>query len=139
MTREIALHCMKAYSERYGEVCEECPIYGETGEDHCFNDALDFVIEALEQEPCEDAVNREDVLNEIWHWASYTTGDLLKAIKNLPSVHPKQKTGHWTRELIRNEYGGCIGGKRICSVCNKDNKHDVYMDYCPNCGAKMEG
>ena len=49
MTNEIALYCMKAYSEYYSEVCAECPIYGETGTDHCFEDALEMAIKALEQ------------------------------------------------------------------------------------------
>ena len=51
MTNEIALYCMKAYSEYYSEVCEECPIYGETGTDHCFEDALEMAIKALETIP----------------------------------------------------------------------------------------
>lgn len=45
---------------------------------------------------------------------------------------------YWTRELIRNEKGGCIGAKMICSVCHIDNRYDTYMKYCPNCGVKME-
>ncbi len=56
-----------------------------------------------------------------------------QAIKNGTPL-PK---GHWTRELIRNEKGGCIGAKMICSECGNDNKHDEYMTYCPNCGTKM--
>ena len=51
MTREIALHCMKSASELERELCEECPIYGQTGCDHCFEDALQYVIGMLEQEP----------------------------------------------------------------------------------------
>ena len=51
MTREIALHCMKSASELERELCEECPIYGQTGCDHCFEDALQYVIAMLEQEP----------------------------------------------------------------------------------------
>ena len=58
----------------------------------------------------------------------YALDDLVEAVN---------KTGHWIRELIRNEKGGCIGAKMICSECEKDNKHDEYMNYCPNCGAKM--
>lgn len=46
--------------------------------------------------------------------------------------------GYWTRELIRNEKGGCIGAKMICSYCGQDNEHDEYMQYCPNCGKKMK-
>lgn len=51
MTKEIALHCMKSASELKSELCEECPIYGQTGSDHCFEEALQYVIEMLEQEP----------------------------------------------------------------------------------------
>ena len=51
MTKEIALHCMKSASELNSELCEECPIYGQTGSDHCFEDALQYVIGMLEQEP----------------------------------------------------------------------------------------
>ena len=51
MTREIALHCMKSASELERELCEECPIYGQTGCDHCYEDALQYVIATLKQEP----------------------------------------------------------------------------------------
>ena len=50
----------------------------------------------------------------------------------------EQMTGRWTRELIRNEYGGCIGAKMICSECGQDNGYDKRMKFCPNCGAKQE-
>lgn len=51
MTKKIALHCMKSASELERELCEECPIYGQTGSDHCFEDALQYVIGMLEQDP----------------------------------------------------------------------------------------
>ncbi len=51
MTRKIALHCIKSASELERELCEECPIYGQTGCDHCFEDVLQYVIRMLEQEP----------------------------------------------------------------------------------------
>lgn len=57
--------------------------------------------------------------------------------KYADGVSSEKKTGHWTRELIRNEYGGCIGAKMICSECGQDNGYDKRMKYCPNCGAKM--
>jgi hypothetical protein len=56
MTREIALHCMKSYSEFHSDLCELCPIYGQTGSDHCFEDALEYVIKDLEQEPILDKI-----------------------------------------------------------------------------------
>lgn len=57
MTREIALHCMKSYSEHHSDLCELCPIYGQTGDDHCFEDALEYVIKDLEQEPILDKMD----------------------------------------------------------------------------------
>ena len=59
MTKEIALHCMKSASELKSELCEECPIYGQTGSDHCFENALQYVIGMLEQEPVLDRLRAE--------------------------------------------------------------------------------
>lgn len=47
------------------------------------------------------------------------------------------KMGRWTRKLIRNGKGGCIGAKMICSECGQDNRYDEYMKFCPNCGCRM--
>jgi hypothetical protein len=49
----------------------------------------------------------------------------------------ERKVGKWIRKSIRNDQGGCIGAEMICSCCNKDNRHDEYMDFCPNCGCRM--
>lgn len=35
----------------YSEVCEECPLYGQTGVDHCCVDALQMAITALQNQP----------------------------------------------------------------------------------------
>lgn len=104
-----------------------------------------------EQEPCDDAISREDATAEFIKWQTEVANafgsdylgvriiqSAIDTIRELPPVTQKSKTGHWTRELIRNEKGGCIGAKMICSRCGNDNKHDEYMSYCPNCGTKME-
>lgn len=51
MKREEAIYCLKAESERYSEVCEECPLYGQTGVDHCCENALQMAITALQNQP----------------------------------------------------------------------------------------
>lgn len=51
MKREEVIYCLKAQSERYSEVCEECPLYGQTGVDHCCDDALQMAITALQNQP----------------------------------------------------------------------------------------
>lgn len=61
-----------------------------------------------------------------------------KMFEDLSSVTPEEKAGKWTRELITNKYGGCIGAKMICSECGQDNGYDKRFRFCPNCGARME-
>lgn len=51
MKIEEVIYCFKAQSERYSEVCEECPLYGQTGVDHCCEDALQMAITALQNQP----------------------------------------------------------------------------------------
>ena len=51
MKREEVIYCLKAQSERYSEVCEECPLYGQTGVDHCCEDALQMAITTLQNQP----------------------------------------------------------------------------------------
>lgn len=70
MTREIALHCMKSYSESHSDLCELCPIYGQTGSDHCFEDALEYVIKDLEQEPILEKINKmkSEIADSLEFW-----------------------------------------------------------------------
>ncbi len=49
MTENIAIYCLKAASELNPEMCEECPLYGQTGADHCCEDSLQVEIKALEE------------------------------------------------------------------------------------------
>ena len=43
----IVLHCLKSLIDE--EVCEECPIYGMTGTDHCEKDMIQLAINAIEK------------------------------------------------------------------------------------------
>jgi hypothetical protein len=52
--KEAVLHCLRAMIDE--ELCEECPLYGTTGTDHCEKDCVRLAIEALEQEPCDKCV-----------------------------------------------------------------------------------
>ncbi len=128
--------------------------------DEISNDAYKKIVcHCEEQEPCEDCISKAPVkkaIDEMLEWiesdnrnsCDYFIVDKIEeiikelSIDTLPSVQPKAeqepKTGHWTRELIRNDKGGCIGAKMICSECGQDNGYDRRMKFCPNCGAKME-
>lgn len=73
MKREEAIYCLKAQSERYSEVCEECPMYGQTGVDHCCENALQMAINALKEvqqyrqigtvEECRESVEKHTAIS----------------------------------------------------------------------------
>lgn len=50
-----AIHCMRTSQDI--EVCEECPIYGKVGTDHCFEDSCRIAEKSLQA--------WEEVLNEL--------------------------------------------------------------------------
>ena len=100
-------------------------------------------------QPCPNAISRSDMLDAIGHGMTYTSEELQKIIKALPSVNPlskdyntiyytpKSKTGNW----IKKEDDTCWW--YACSECeqeplkNRWNDDDVLSTFCPNCGAKM--
>ena len=79
---------------------------------------------------------------------SYTNGltDAYNLICQLPSAQPQRKTGRW---IIKDNPG--TGWYRVtCSECGEDvtstapcigfyPNAKVTWDYCPNCGALMDG
>lgn len=93
------------------------------------NNALDMAINALEQEPSEDLISRQAVIeicNEEWD------SDLLvERIEQLPSVKQEPKTGHWIPTY----------GNVKCSVCGsvkESRRVGKATHYCDFCGARME-
>ena len=96
------------------------------------------------QQPCEDAISRQAVLNILFYKSDNNSEvrlskELRDRIKNLPSVKPQSKTGHWfVDERPQSDR------EIICSNCEQPifRYHKLDFDYrpkyCPNCGAKME-
>ena len=106
-----------------------------------FWEALNTVIKALEQESCEDAVSRQEVLKgyveiertdgvEIYSEKAVPT----EYINNLPPVTPTRKKGKWKE--IKSKTGTVIALR--CNCCEKSPKHAIRSLYCPNCGVEME-
>ena len=99
-------------------------------------EAFKAAIKALEQEPCEDAISRQAVLDkkelvELEDGQSFYCID-PEQVETLQLVTPQPKIGHWIN-------GDCKGGN--CSVCGE--YYAFYpesgdFNYCPNCGAKMD-
>lgn len=98
------------------------------------NTALDMAVKALEQEPCEDAISRQAVIDAMCEASIPTVYkgkpsfiiDYVGVIETVPSVKPQPKVVRWL-----DEFGGCE-----CSECGC--LEAGHSDYCPNCGAKME-
>ena len=104
-------------------------------------DACRGAIKLLEQEPCEDAISRQAVLeaitaNCIWeNEYNLTSSRIKKSVESLPSVNPQPKTGHWIDIMV---------GDMPAQACDRCNTFYPLAytggghKYCPNCGAKME-
>ena len=90
-------------------------------------EAVEMAIKALEQEPCEDAISREAVLELIADY-DLSMGQVVKVIHALPSVTPSRPKGHWIKTPLLT-----------CDRCNKINKSGIESNFCPNCGCKMVG
>lgn len=109
-----------------------------------YDTAFKMAIKALKQEPCEDCISRQAVLDEMYK--RRVDGDAITAgfIKNLPPVTPQPKMGRW----IVNEWDNIS-----CSECGCTALYDkvypgesvfgkairVKSNFCPTCGAKMKG
>ena len=136
--------------------CAKCPLVKDDKE---LIEAYGYVIKALEQEPCEDAIRRADAealfrnARSKLNPSDYKTADefntrdlmLLNAeqfIHLLPSVRPQEpKTGHWITEIKSNLRGDMWPTNPKCSECGGEpyfSKTIYSYNFCPYCGAKME-
>lgn len=95
------------------------------------------------QEPCDDCVSRETVINTIMPYCSDddgSTGNLddlrnvLDDIESLPPIQPKREKGEW----IKTQLG------TVCNKCYRfpllsKDENEILSNYCPYCGADMRG
>lgn len=109
-------------------------------------DSFDRVTSGLEQQPCEDAISRKDMLAVLRQ--SHSLTQAWDGFEKLPSVTPKEKTGKWTKTQSGDDMFPEI---IVCSKCNNENSHLDFNEhaepigkvfikskYCPNCGARMQ-
>ena len=107
--------------------------------------ALEIGIKALEQEPCEDCISRQAVL-EAFNLSEKTRkygGDhsgydtmmlyeIQDVLENLPPVQPIRPKGEWIK-----------GEKSLqcpkCGAKGENIESDFIFNYCPCCGADMRG
>lgn len=102
---------------------------------------LEKQVKTLSQEPSEDVVSRQAVLDylkaNVDDFPDYH--EAIEAVLQLPSVRPQEQTGHW----IRHDTGHSI--YYDCSRCGCiapcTETADAWLwklsKYCPDCGAYM--
>lgn len=80
MTKEQASEILDDYDVNF---------HGHTAEEVA--QAFDCAFKALEQQPCEDCVSRQDMLDAIGHGTTYTSEELQKIINGLPDVKAERR------------------------------------------------
>ena len=99
-------------------------------------DADAFIVDSIKERRFvfhkEDLLNDEIVVKTVY-------GDLMDAINNAPTVDAEPvRHGEWGSPEIVGYDGVHVIYAAPCSVCCKHT--ELYKpNYCPNCGAKMNG
>lgn len=139
MTNEEAIKIIKQYDVNFCE-SDGKPISAEL-----LAQAFDMAIKALEQEPCDDYISRQAVIDTILESKSSFKNNLARRffidkIKDLHSITPKEKIGHWIIDIKDMDYCFCSGCKHRFDVDYLKLSWDKYEfpPHCPNCGAKMQ-
>lgn len=85
----------------------------------------------------EDLISRQDAIKVCDDYYSIT--NIKNKIKELPSVNPQPKTGHWIAQDIHNCHTNfkCSECDYIHSFMHLYGKPTADYTYCPNCGARM--
>ena len=132
MTRELARNILT----------EHIRLMGDDSSLEEDREAFEFAISELEQEPCEDAISREEALNALldyWHDIQCVDGsgydvyeDSAEVINDLPPVQPSRRKGHWIITPL-----SVTGRHYQCSECKYIHTFTKF-EYCPKCGAEME-
>ena len=164
MTKEEAVKMLKAklmcliqdvsgvYDDCNRRLCNECYLNYEQGNMGQQVEYLRMSIEALKQEPCEDAISRDELLKAIDTWDKFGCDadtklvpyqdhyipyihydDVVKCIKGMPSVNPQPETGRWI--AVENEEMETVG--YYCSECDLPMETEQRTNFCPNCGRRM--
>lgn len=129
MTREEVVNSMSLQDAI--QVLKDTNCYG------TMDIAKTVILKALEQEPCDDAISREDALMALT--GEYTDSPIellpkaIKRINALPPVKPAEKVGQWID--IQYFKADDTYYRPKCPFCSIEPKE--YSNYCPNCGRRM--
>ena len=108
----------------------------------CPYDKREKIINALEQQPCDDCISREDTLKKFKN--TYFDNETVircaeLVLGGMPPVQPQRPKGKWIENL---KYDPDIDGRHwYCSACHHEVDHIEYKydNFCSNCGSYMRG
>lgn len=109
-----------------------------------YEQALDEIIQALEQEPNEDCISMQAAIDVVRQYCidnqiedgDYHANGIKYELKELPSAQPEPKTGHWIGiDDYPHEDWECNNCGYVIEAFENPND----FRYCPNCGADMRG
>lgn len=137
MTNEFAIECIKDFKKSFG-------IYTYDADIKELIVALDIAIEALEQQPSEDCISREAVINAVCAWGTkkernselmITMAEVKQSIvdilADMQPVTPQRQKGKWIK--YKSRFGVAYFK---CSECGRKlNWVDRDDNYCNNCGS----
>ena len=91
--------------------------------------------DGLNQQPCEDCISRQAVIDTILNSKSsfkndFACGFFIDKIRDLPPVTPNEKTGKWIRTTDKS--GHLVWE---CDKCGWQQRFNT--NFCPDCGARM--
>lgn len=118
--------------------------YDEANGNRQFVYGVESVIEYVEALPSaeaesDDLISRDDVIKTLIRMCAPICDyqiNVIEAIHSLPSADRPQ--GEWIFRTDIPIGGGRTSAGYVCSICGKDYFHGDMLDYCPNCGARME-
>lgn len=88
--------------------------------------------ESLAQEPCEDAISRQMVLDLFREHGVFATD-----IVDLPPVTPQPKTGHWIYDNFNWRCSECNETPKTMGYVGTADFMTEHFKFCNHCGSKM--
>ena len=80
----------------------------------------------------------DELQKEVDYWHEKCTSYEQTIVRLTESAQPERKKGKWIYTKKRLIRGGYVDASE-CSVCNKRIMPHLKPNFCPNCGAEMEG
>jgi PHP family Zn ribbon phosphoesterase len=81
-----------------------------------------------------DGLNNPDKMKALGHDAI----EILAEIEFADTVDAVEVVhGRWVEKYHKNPLGDYF--RLHCSECGEDKPNAIHTNYCPNCGAKMDG